>query len=134
MLQQLMSSSSGKELSGAKAFELYDTFGFPIDLTALILSEHGMTLNAEDFQKEMDKQKARSRGTLEREIRIAMLLSGQPMPSAPCLTHHKMKKKNNRVPLRQRPSVVVNSRTRTFPAPDLQADSNTGPLRTGALP
>ena len=55
MLQQLMSSSSGKELSGAKAFELYDTFGFPIDLTALILSEHGMTLNAKDFQKEMDK-------------------------------------------------------------------------------
>ena len=61
MLQQLMSSSSIKELSGAKAFELYDTFGFPIDLTALILSEHGMTLNEEDFQKEMDKQKARSR-------------------------------------------------------------------------
>ena len=61
MLQQLMSSSSGKELSGAKAFELYDTFGFPIDLTALILSEHGMTLNSEDFQKEMDKQKERSR-------------------------------------------------------------------------
>ena len=61
MLQQLISSSSVNELSGAKAFELYDTFGFPIDLTALILSEHGMTLNAEDFQKEMDKQKARSR-------------------------------------------------------------------------
>ena len=61
MLQQLISSSSGKELPGAKAFELYDTFGFPIDLSALILSEHGMTLNAEDFKKEMDKQKARSR-------------------------------------------------------------------------
>jgi alanyl-tRNA synthetase len=61
MLQQLISSSSVNELSGAKAFELYDTFGFPIDLTALILSEHGMTLNAEDFQKEMDKQKVRSR-------------------------------------------------------------------------
>ena len=61
MLEQLMSASSGKELSGAKAFELYDTFGFPIDLTALILAEHGMTLNEKDFHKEMDKQKERSR-------------------------------------------------------------------------
>jgi alanyl-tRNA synthetase len=57
MLQQLMSSSSGKELSGAKAFELYDTFGFPIDLTALILSEHGMTLNVKDFQKKWTSKK-----------------------------------------------------------------------------
>ena len=75
MLQQLMSSSSGKELSGAKAFELYDTFGFPIDLTALILSEHGMTLNEEDFQKEMDKQKARSRAAsqVDTEDWVALL-------------------------------------------------------------
>ena len=61
MLQQLMSSSSSKELSGAKAFELYDTFGFPIDLTALILSEHGMTLNEEGFPKRDGQTKARSR-------------------------------------------------------------------------
>ena len=66
---------TGKELSGAKAFELYDTFGFPIDLTALILSEHGMTLNAEDFQKEMDKQKARSRAAsqVDTEDWVALL-------------------------------------------------------------
>ena len=75
MLQQLMSSNDGKELSGAKAFELYDTFGFPVDLTALILSEQGMTLNEGDFQKEMDKQKARSRAAsqVDTEDWVALL-------------------------------------------------------------
>ena len=67
MLQQLISTNKGKELSGAKAFELYDTFGFPIDLTALILSEKGMTLNEADFTKEMGRQKARSRAAAQVE-------------------------------------------------------------------
>ena len=65
MLQQLIAANSGKELSGAKAFELYDTFGFPVDLTALILSEQGMTLNEADFTTEMERQKARSRAAAQ---------------------------------------------------------------------
>lgn len=65
MLHQLISSNTSKELSGAQAFELYDTFGFPIDLTALILSENSMTLNEVDFAKEMEKQKARSRAAAQ---------------------------------------------------------------------
>ena len=67
MLQQLIASNKGKELSGAKAFELYDTFGFPIDLTALILSEQGMTLNEADFNSEMERQKVRSRAAAQVE-------------------------------------------------------------------
>ncbi len=67
MLQQLISVNNGKELSGAKAFELYDTFGFPVDLTALILSEQGMTLNETDFNSEMERQKARSRAAAQVE-------------------------------------------------------------------
>ena len=67
MLEQLMKSNAGKQLSGAKAFELYDTFGFPVDLTALILSENNMTLDEDAFATEMAQQKARSRAAAQVE-------------------------------------------------------------------
>ena len=67
LLNQLIASNKGKELSGAKAFELYDTFGFPVDLTALILSENNMTLNEAGFNAEMEQQKSRSRAAAQVE-------------------------------------------------------------------
>jgi alanyl-tRNA synthetase len=67
MLEQLMKSNAGIQLSGAKAFELYDTFGFPVDLTALILSENNMTLDKDAFATEMAQQKARSKAAAQVE-------------------------------------------------------------------
>ncbi|MBI9040382.1 alanine--tRNA ligase [Lutibacter sp.] len=61
LLDGIIKNTKGTEVSGKKAFELFDTYGFPIDLTALILSEKGMTLNEVDFNSELEKQKTRSR-------------------------------------------------------------------------
>lgn len=65
LLDKVVAETSGKEVSGEKVFELYDTFGFPKDLTALILKEKGYTYNETDFESELQKQKARSRAASE---------------------------------------------------------------------
>jgi alanyl-tRNA synthetase len=65
LLENVISSTQGKLVSGQKAFELYDTFGFPIDLTALILRERGFELDEAGFDKAMLEQKTRSRAASE---------------------------------------------------------------------
>ncbi|MDG1870944.1 MAG: alanine--tRNA ligase, partial [Flavobacterium sp.] len=65
LLENVISETSGKEVAGAKAFELYDTFGFPKDLTALILRERGFSLDEAGFDIAMQEQKARSRAASE---------------------------------------------------------------------
>ncbi|HQJ82630.1 MAG TPA: alanine--tRNA ligase, partial [Bacteroidales bacterium] len=70
MIDRMISDLKMKKINvlpGRIAFELYDTYGFPADLTRLILRENNMTLDTEGFEQEMENQKNRSRkdGTLD---------------------------------------------------------------------
>ncbi|SER04794.1 alanyl-tRNA synthetase [Hyunsoonleella jejuensis] len=65
LLNRIVKETKGDTISGEKAFELYDTYGFPIDLTSLILSEKGLKLDEKSFEEELQKQKNRSRAASE---------------------------------------------------------------------
>lgn len=65
LLDRIINTTKGSHVSGDKAFELYDTYGFPVDLTVLILSEKDMTLDTLAFEVELQKQKKRSRAASE---------------------------------------------------------------------
>ncbi len=64
MIEGVIAKAKGEnktQIDGAVAFTLYDTYGFPLDLTELILKENSMTVNKEQFDTEMAKQKQRAR-------------------------------------------------------------------------
>ena len=65
MIDSLISQSKDKIISGAKAFELYDTFGFPFDLTKIIANEKAFKVDEDGFNKELEKQRTRSKNASE---------------------------------------------------------------------
>jgi alanyl-tRNA synthetase len=71
-------ATSGKQIEGRSAFELFDTFGFPIDLTRLIATENNLTVDEPGFEAEMQQQKNRSRaaGTIDTEDWIVLIENG----------------------------------------------------------
>ena len=69
LMDECMAAASGdKVIKGADAFKLYDTYGFPVDLTQLIASENGYTIDMESFQTELQKQKDRARNATANEF------------------------------------------------------------------
>ena len=78
LLEKTMSDARahGKtEISGKDAFTLYDTYGFPLDLTELILKENGMTLDQKEFDSQMQAQKERARAAAATEATDWVMLA-----------------------------------------------------------
>ena len=61
LFYDLAEKAENKVILGKDAFKLYDTYGFPIDLTTILAEENGLTVNLTDFEQELAKQKSRSR-------------------------------------------------------------------------
>ncbi len=63
LLEQAIADLDGKVLSGETVFKLYDTYGFPVDLTADVAREHELSLDMDGFEQEMEKQRERARAS-----------------------------------------------------------------------
>ncbi|MFM7105176.1 MAG: alanine--tRNA ligase-related protein, partial [Flavobacteriales bacterium] len=75
LLDLLIAKNNDGILGGEQVFELYDTFGFPADLTALIASEHGKRIDQIEFDKQLQKQKERSRAATKIETEDWVVLN-----------------------------------------------------------
>ncbi|MBF12500.1 MAG: alanine--tRNA ligase [Flavobacteriaceae bacterium] len=75
LLESIIEKAKGKKIAGEKAFELYDTFGFPFDLTALIANERGYEIDQIGFDTAMEEQKSRSRAAATSKIGDWVLLN-----------------------------------------------------------
>lgn len=106
LLDKVMGESKGagkNGISGKDAFTLYDTYGFPLDLTELILKENGLTVDLEEFSAEMQKQKERARNAAATETGDWVVIKeGDPVfvgydfteCDAEILRYRKIKQKN----------------------------------------
>ncbi|MGC4233169.1 MAG: alanine--tRNA ligase [Niabella sp.] len=79
-IDDIIKSASGGRINGKDAFELYDTYGFPADLTRLIASENNLTVDEEGFEAEMKQQKERSRAATAVDTEDWILV-GEEVPS-----------------------------------------------------
>ncbi len=103
-IENIEAELKNKTIHGELAFELYDTFGFPFDLTSLIAKEKGLTVDEKGFHVEMEKQKARSKADAVKETGDWITINEGEKPefvgyesltaSTRLLRHRKVKQKN----------------------------------------
>ncbi|MDD4155994.1 MAG: alanine--tRNA ligase [Candidatus Cloacimonetes bacterium] len=71
LFEELISTLKEKTISGQDAFTLYDTYGFPLDLTIILAEEKGLSVNQQEFQIEMEKQKERARNASQFKVNLS---------------------------------------------------------------
>ncbi|AOS45368.1 Alanine--tRNA ligase [Lacunisphaera limnophila] len=70
-LQIFNRATAAGAITGASAFELYDTYGFPLDMTQLLATERGLSVDAAGFEAEMEKQRERGRAARKTDVIVA---------------------------------------------------------------
>jgi len=106
LLEETVAGLEGTEIPGEAVFKLYDTYGFPIDLTADIARERGLTIDMEGFKAAMDAQRARGRAA----SRFQMDLSKLPkIDQATEFTGYERSEQESRVIALYREGKTVNS-------------------------
>jgi alanyl-tRNA synthetase len=70
-LQIFNKAASAGNIPGQAAFELYDTYGFPLDMTQLLATERGLTVDTAGFEAEMEKQRARGQASTKKVVLVA---------------------------------------------------------------
>ncbi len=70
-LVEFTRAAASSRISGPDAFKLYDTYGFPLDMTQLLAAERGLAVDAAGFETEMEKQRERGRAAQKKEIVVA---------------------------------------------------------------
>jgi len=103
-IEMIQHETADKTIPGSVAFELYDTFGFPFDLTALIARERGFTVDEKGFHEEMAKQKSRSKAdaaketgdwvTVDADAKTVFVGYDQHQADARLVKYRKVKQKN----------------------------------------
>ncbi len=68
ILEEIIQTNKSQELTGVQAFTLYDTYGFPLELTVEMALEHGFTVDEDGFRNEMEKQKERARSARKNNV------------------------------------------------------------------
>ena len=78
-MDDIIGAAKGGSIGGQAAFELYDTYGFPIDLTRLIAGENNLMVDEKGFEKEMQQQKDRSRAATALDTEDWVVLEDNPL-------------------------------------------------------
>ncbi len=79
--QYMKDAKTSGKIDGSFAFELFDTYGFPVDLTELMAREHGWTVDMEGFNSRLQEQKDRSRKAAERDMADWVIVSQSKQPT-----------------------------------------------------
>ena len=75
--------AAARNIPGTVAFQLYDTYGFPLDMTQLLAQERGLAVDADGFNAEMEKQRSRGRAALKKEVVVAATKGDNPAMHEP---------------------------------------------------